>query len=278
MTRIPLTLAALAAVAAAAPAAAQYGQYNSRYDSYAAGDVDIDGLRAQIDAGVSRGAISSRDAWSLRSQLSGLVNLQRQYAQNGLTRSEREDLDQRALGLRNEIAQAGGYASGYGRIDNRYDNGRYDNGRYDDRYANDRRYDDRSGQYGGYGSGYNAYNDGTGGYGRGTYDNRAYGNAYGNNSYADRGYGSGRDSRYDRDRTTRDDGRYDRDDDDGYGDDDGPELRAGDRAPAGLYGVPDEYRARFRDGPNFYYRYGAGNVYQIDARNGLVTRVIRVDR
>ena len=251
MTRTTLTLAALAAFAAAAPAAAQYGQYGSRYDSYgyAAGDVDIDGLRAQIDAGVQRGDISSRDAWSLRSQLRGLVNLQNQYAANGLSRSERDDLQQRALGLRNEIAQAGGYASGYGRYDNRSD--------------------DRSGAYDpGYGSNYAP---------RAPYNNGTYGNGYDNRGYDNRGYGGGQYSQYDRGQAYRDDGRYDRDDN-GDDDDNGPVLRVGDRAPDGLYGVPDQYRARFRDGPYFYYRYGAGNVYQIDTRNRIVTRVIRVDR
>jgi len=272
MTRITITLAALAALAAAAPAAAQYG---NRYDSYAADGVDIQGLGAELDAAVSRGDVSSRDARSLSSQLRGLANLQRQYAQNGLTASERYDLQQRAQGLRNEIADAGGYASGYGRSDGRYRN----DDRYDDRAGN------RSDRYGAYDRG-DGYGYDRSGAARMPYDRGTYGSAYGNRTssnapynegYADRGYGSGRDGGYDRGQAARNDGRYDRDDD-AYDDEDGPALRAGDRAPDGLYGVPDEYRARFRDSPYFYYRYGAGNVYQIDTRNRIVTRVIRVDR
>src|SRR3954471_2167467 len=109
MTRIALTLAAFTAFAAAAPAAAQYGaaQNDGRYDAYAGADVDIQGLSAQIESAASRGDISGQDASELRSQLRGLLNLQRQYASNGMPASERTDLQQRAQGLRNEIAEAG---------------------------------------------------------------------------------------------------------------------------------------------------------------------------
>jgi hypothetical protein len=310
MTRIALTLAAFTALASAAPAAAQYA---SRYDSYAAADVDIQGLGAEIDAAAARGEISSRDATGLRSQLRGLVNLQRQYEANGLSSSERTDLQQRAQGLRNEIAEAGGSASG-----DSYGTDRYGT----EGYANDRGYADRGtygttrapGYQGTYGNGYGrqgysggtysntyqtpGYNGGTygntygtPGYSGGTYVNTygapgsnagSYGNGYGTpsynggtygNGYANRGYAGNQYGQYDRNQAYRDDNR-----DDGYDDEDGVVLRVGDRAPGGLYGVPDEYRARFRDSPYFYYRYGAGNIYQIDARNGSVTRVIRVDR
>src|SRR4051794_26399366 len=174
MTRISITLAALAAVAVAAPAAAQYGrQYGGQYGDYASGDIDISSLAADIDAGVSRGDISSREAWTLRSQLRGLVNLQNQYARGGLSWSERNDLQQRALGLRNEIAQAGGYAAGYGRGDDRYDT--------------------RSGQYGGYGNGYNGYGNGYGGTaaGQAPYNAGTYGNGYSSGTYRSAPYDQG---------------------------------------------------------------------------------------
>lgn len=317
MTRFALTLAALAGFTAAAPAAAQYGvQYGTRYDTYATAGVDVAGLGTEIDTAVSNGTISSGDASELRSQLRGLINLQRQYAADGLSASERTDLQQRAQGLRNEIAQAGGYASGYGRYDNR-SGGQYGTyGRGYDTYGTARTYNE--GTYGStygsrygspgynagtYGNGYTNYNSGTygngyssrgynggaygnsyssPGYNAGTYGN-AYGNGYNRNGYGNNGYATnGRYGQYDRDRTYRDDRSYDRDDsyrDDRDDDDaDGIVLRVGDRATAGLYGVPDEYRARFRDTPYAYYRYGGGNIYQIDARNGTVTRVIRIER
>src|SRR5205085_6011605 len=97
---------------------------------------------------------SSQEAYSLRSQLRGLIDLQRRYAMDGLSWSERNDLRQRALGLRNEIGQAEGTASGYGR---------YDNG---DRY---RTYGNgTSNGYGTYGNGYGTYGNGYGTYGSGT--------------------------------------------------------------------------------------------------------------
>ncbi|MEA3004008.1 MAG: hypothetical protein QOH81_2796, partial [Sphingomonadales bacterium] len=250
MTRkMMITMAALGAFAAASPAAAQWA-------GNANGNVDIRGLRAEIDAGVSRGDISSQEAYSLRSQLRGLIDLQRRYASDGLSWNERRDLQQRALGLRNEIAQAQGYASGYGGYDNRYNNG-------EDSYRT-------------YGSGTynNGYGNGT--YNNGTYNNGAYGSGqYGNGQYGT--YGNGQsgayaNGQYDRGNRYRDDtsGAYG----DTYDDNGGYALRAGDRATGGLYAVPDAYRSRFRDGNNVYYRYGAGNVYQIDARTGVVIRVV----
>jgi hypothetical protein len=277
MTGKTMILAALGALAAASPAAAQYaGAY---------GNVDIQGLRAEIDAAVSRGDVSSQDAYSLRSQLRGLIDLQRRYAMDGLNWNERNDLQQRAQGLRNEIADAEGSASG----DDRYGNG--------DRYRTYSNGYDNGGGYRTYGNGYAAPQS----YGadrNGTYGNGNYGNSYGANGYnrpyndgRSGNYGSGQYTQYDRgDADARDDGRsarndgYDRDDgrydrDDGYDrDDDGYALRVGDRATGGLYAVPDAYRARFRDGGIVYYRYGGGNVYQIDARNNVVLRVIPIGR
>jgi hypothetical protein len=261
MTRIPMKLLALAAFAAATPAAAQWGGAN----------VDTERLRIEIDAGVSRGDISSQEAYSLRSQLRGLMNLERQYARDGLTVNERYDLQQRAQGLRNEIAEAQGYASGYGRYDNRgsrygtngngygtpYNEGTYGNrgyGTYDNGTYNNGAYGNR---------GYGAYNEGT-------YNNGAYGSrGYGNNQYAQ----SNQYSQY-RQTDRDDDDSYDRDD----RDDDGYALRVGERVSGGLYAVPDAYRYRFRDSGSVYYRYGNGNVYQVDARTGVVMRIYPIGR
>src|ERR1700684_4331811 len=157
MTGKMFTMAALGALAAATPAAAQWN----------GGSVDTQSLRAEIDDGVARGDISSRDADSLRSQLRGLINLQRQYEQDGFARNERDDLQQRAQGLRNEIAQSEGEAAG----DGRYDQGYATNGRSYGGYGNgSTQYDRSAGTYGGYGT-YNGNSQGN------------YGNAYGNGRY-----------------------------------------------------------------------------------------------
>jgi hypothetical protein len=296
MTGKIFTMAALGALgalaAAASPAAAQWN----------GSVVDTQSLRAEIDAGVARGDISSEEAYSLRSQLRGLINLQRQYEQDGLSRSERDDLQQRALGLRNEIQGTEGSASGYGAYgDNGYNRsynqgyggynngyGRSGNGAYGGAYNNGSGYGAPSYGNGSYGNG--AYGSGTygsgtyrnGTYGNGTYGNGTYGSGtYRNGTYDSRAYGNGQ---YDRGDDYRDDGRYDRNDgrydrDDSYDrDDEGDALRVGERASGGLFAVPDAYRYRFRDGGGVYYRYGNGNVYQIDARTGTVLRIYSVGR
>ena len=302
MTRKMFAMAAFAALAAATPATAQWN----------GNVVDTQSLRAEIDAGVARGDLSTQDAASLRSQLRGLADLQRRYAQDGLSYSEREDIQQRAQGLRNEIANAQGYSSSsdYGPYGNGSSNSqRYGNG-YGGGYSGGSQgaYGNRYGGsgYGTYGN--SAYGNGghsNGAYGNGGYSNGAYGNGsynraygnrgdstYGNGAYTNRSYGNGAyanrygNDQYDRDedssvdgyrgdgRSNRD-GSYGRDDNDDEG---GYALRVGDRADGDLSAVPNAYRTRFRDGGGVYYRYGDGSVYQIDARTGLVLRIYPIDR
>jgi hypothetical protein len=55
------------------------------------------------------------------------------------------------------------------------------------------------------------------------------------------------------------------------------ELRVGQRVTTGLYGIPVQYRARFRDGGGVYYRSDGRNIYQIDARTQTVIRVYDID-
>ncbi len=83
-----------------------------------------------------------------------------------------------------------------------------------------------------------------------------------------------RDGRWDNDRDgdrwddDRDGDRWD--DDDGRG---GP-LRVGQRISSDFGALPVQYRSRYRDGDGSYYRYGNGNVYQVDARTHLILRVL----
>lgn len=49
-------------------------------------------------------------------------------------------------------------------------------------------------------------------------------------------------------------------------------LRAGQPAPANLYGVPYQYQGQYRDGNGVYYRSDGRSIYQIDARTRTVIR------
>lgn len=55
-------------------------------------------------------------------------------------------------------------------------------------------------------------------------------------------------------------------------------LRVGQRATGNLYGVPYEYRNTYRDGYGTYYRSDGRMIYQIDARNNVVTGVYPMNR
>lgn len=55
-------------------------------------------------------------------------------------------------------------------------------------------------------------------------------------------------------------------------------LEVGERVSGNLYGVPAEYRSRFRDGYGYYYRSDGRNIYQIDARTNTVLRIYAMDR
>ncbi len=193
----------------------------------------IEQLRERIEAGVELGAISRREAVSLRSSLRSLTQLERRYSRNGLNNEERQELQSRLRSLRQEVRQADNGAQG------RYEDWDRQGGRDDDRY------DDRDG----------SRDDGRG------YD--------------------------------RDEGRYD-DVDDGYrereqrgglgGVIDGvlgrnsATLQIGQRAPSDLYGVPFEYRDRYRDTNQSYYRSDGRQIYQIDARTQAVVRIHTMNR
>jgi hypothetical protein len=78
----------------------------------------------RLDRAVSDGRLTRRQASSLRSQFSGIVRLERQYASNGYTAAERADIDMRMDRLqenfRAEIS-ANQYGYGYGQAPNLFD-------------------------------------------------------------------------------------------------------------------------------------------------------------
>jgi hypothetical protein len=135
MNKLLLSMAAVGAIAVAAPAASQnWSNPNS------GGGMGISNRIAQLDArlsaGIQSGEINRSEARSLRMQVRQLQRLEQQYSYNGLTQSERQDLQQRLRALREDIRMA--------------DNGRYDRDtRYswDDRYDNNQGYSGRGGPY-----------------------------------------------------------------------------------------------------------------------------------
>lgn len=226
---------AVSAAAITSPAAAQYPSdgYQNRGDNYRDDDraganiaPRIEQMRLRIQAGVRSGAISRREAVSLRANLRSLTQLERQYSRSGLTNSERQELQTRLRALRQDVRRADGGA----------------NSRYDDWDRQNDRDDDR---------------------------------------YDDRGYGT--DGRWDED---------DRDDDDRQASQRGgigglidnvlgrneATLQVGERAPSDLYGVPYEYRDRYRDTSQSYYRSDGRQIYQIDARTQAVVRIHTMNR
>ena len=296
MKKILLGMASIAALSAAVPAAAQYpNQYPSQYpgqNSMGYGfDVRIGHLETRLRAGVQQGTITPREARPLHMQLRALSRLERQYSLNGISRQERADLQHRFRILRQQIrvADSGGY--------DRYDrDDRYDAD--DERYGRDARFDRD-------GDGWDdrdANRDG-----RRDVDSRYDSNRDG---WDDRDHdrdGRWEDDRDDdrSDRRARIDGNRDGFDDrdldrDGRWEDDrdegrdrsrgrglldqvidgsiGASLRVGQRAPATLDDVPDEYRGQFRDSDSAYYRTDGRSIFQIDARTRTVVRIYPMSR
>ncbi|MEA3009779.1 MAG: hypothetical protein QOJ91_1471 [Sphingomonadales bacterium] len=143
MNKILLSMAAMGAIAVAAPAAAQSWNngsngYNDGYNVNAGGGMGISSRIAQLDArlsaGIQSGDISRSEARSLRMQVRDLQRLEQQYSYNGLTSTERQDLQQRLRTLREDIRMAdnGRYDrdTRYGSVNDPYYNNGYDNGGY----------------------------------------------------------------------------------------------------------------------------------------------------
>ena len=75
-----------------------------------------DRLYERIDRGVQRGALTGREAHSLRAQFAGIQRLEARYRRNGLSPWERADLDRRydALSARIHDEAHDGQRYGYG--------------------------------------------------------------------------------------------------------------------------------------------------------------------
>lgn len=113
MKRLLIGLA-ISAAAITGPAVAQSSdnRYQDRPGSYRDDDsgrgnmsARIEQLRDRMETGVQSGAISRREALSLRASLRSLTELERRYSRNGLTNEERQDLQSRLRSLRQEVAR-----------------------------------------------------------------------------------------------------------------------------------------------------------------------------
>jgi TolA-binding protein len=141
MKKTFFALATVSAIAFAAPAAAQYESANADMRTR------VDQLQGRLQAGVQAGTITRAEARTLREQLRQLRALETQYSANGLTQSERQDLQGRMQALRRDLrtAEASNNGQRYGQSDwmDRDRDG------YDDRDRDrDGRWDDDQGNYG----------------------------------------------------------------------------------------------------------------------------------
>lgn len=138
MKKLLLTLAAIPAATMAVEASAQTNMN-------AGGAVGIQNrianLEARLNAGAQARVFTQQEYANLSSQLQNLRNLERQYSANGLSSTERRQLQNRIRVLRDDLRMAGGngWANNYGWSDrdlevNSYGNA-YGNG-YGNAYGN----------------------------------------------------------------------------------------------------------------------------------------------
>ncbi len=231
-----VVLAVGATGATGVPAAAQVG--SSYYNQHP--QTRIEQLRQRLERDIQSRRISQREGYTLRQELRTLWQLERRYAAGGLSRFERDQLNQRIWNLeqRMHYASRGRY---YG--DQAYDDRRgrgyddYQRG-YDDRYNRDDEEDYREGQW----------------------DERS-GDWNDRDWEADRpdDYGWGeRDERYEPNPRSNDNR--------GYG------------TREGTYPVPEQFRHLYRDTNRYYYRYRDGYVYQIDRTTHRTLNTVWVGR
>jgi hypothetical protein len=280
-----MTMAAVSALAIAAPAAAQSLSTDM--------DVRIDRLQTEITANARSGLITRAEAQQLREELRTVRRIERQYSVDGLSWSERRDLDVRLRNLDARVDYAErSRGMRYGRSDmiDRNRDG------WDDRdYDRDGRWDDnvRFGSSGMIDRNRDGWDDRD--YDRdGRWDDNV---RFGSTGMVDRNRDGWDDRDYDRD------GRWDdnvrsRGYATGMG---GPYneidrvcvnrgvvgiigsllgqdncLTVGERVSGNLSGLPYNLRGQFPDGRGYYHRYLNGDVVQIDARTGTVVRIYDV--
>ena len=111
MKTITLTLAAVSALAMATPLAAQgwHGNRAGAQSQSRNGDrQNVADLRRQLDTGIASGAITRREATTLRTDLNALARLERNYGRDGFSRSENATLMRRGASLERMIQRADG--------------------------------------------------------------------------------------------------------------------------------------------------------------------------
>lgn len=144
MRKFLLATAAIAALTASVPASAQVGEILRQgmagiFGGNLGGSIDarLNELNNRIQNALQRGEISQSQASRLQDELRDIAQREQAYRSGGLSRSERDDLEQRLRQLENRIQQAG-----YNRGD-RWDDrdGRGD--RWGDRDDRDDRWNDR---------------------------------------------------------------------------------------------------------------------------------------
>jgi hypothetical protein len=205
MKKALLALSAGAAIAMAAPASSQSWGANGYADSQAIFD-RIEQLEERLYTGLESGAITWREARSLRRDLRDLIRLERRYGSDGLSQDERRQLMQQIRLVRNDLREADGGRS---------------------RFAEWRDLDEAAANYQ-------------------QVSQVCLQQAVGIDSVIRRIFGADNC------------------------------LRVGERASVNLAGVPSPYRSQFRDGNGRVYRYVQGNVIELDARSGVVTRIYDV--
>ena len=209
MNKLILALTATTAIIAVSPIQAQYSDrgYNGSNEI----SQRIDRLESRLQAGISSGAIDRDESRSIYRQIRDLNRLERQYKIDGLSESERQDLQQRIRDTRDQLRAADGARLAEGSDDEYYD-------RYASRNASSEYRE--VGQLCGIRSGLSGF----------------FGSLFGSEEC----------------------------------------LTVGDRAPANLAAVPQQYRDQFRDSSRYHHRYLNGNVVQIDSRSGEITRIFDV--
>ncbi|HEX8401277.1 MAG TPA: hypothetical protein VF628_06190 [Allosphingosinicella sp.] len=136
MRKFLISALILGTLASAAPAAAQYGNRGNGY-GYGQGqnvNQQLASLRQRVDSLYQRRLLSDREARRLSREIEQTDRLFDRYRRDGLSRGERNEIENRVQNLRSQIREE--------RQEGRYDRQDDRRDRYDDRDdRRDRRYD-----------------------------------------------------------------------------------------------------------------------------------------